>query len=254
MTAAIGMHPVSWLIYGLGFTYQHYAGEFEDFGDFRTDTYRPFLFASVTPADDVFIDATLTYARLDNTRNRAATSTATDGRLLARGIASGSPGENAYTGSILIGYDRQFGNVTVGPRVGFAAGYWNVEGYQESGTTGLELRYQSVDQISLQSTLGAAASVVFPSEFGAVLSTVTAGWVHEFAAYPRLIYAQFAQAPNSSFFTFSSQKPAADFGVVGINLSAVLPGGARPYASFGTILGNGVYQSYGGMIGVIFRL
>jgi uncharacterized protein YhjY with autotransporter beta-barrel domain len=254
VTAAIGTHPVSWLTYGLGFTYQHVAGDFQDFGDFRVDTYQPFLFASVTPIDGVFIDATLAYSSIGNTRNRAATATASNGNALQSGIASGAPGENGYTGAILFGYDKQFGNFTVGPRVGFNAGYWNIDGYQESGTTGLELRYQSMDQTSLHSTLGAAASVVVPTTFGAVLSTVTASWVHEFEAYPRLIYAQFAEAPNSSIFTFSSQKPAADFGILGITVSAALPGGARPYASFGTLLGNGVYQSYGGMVGVTFHL
>ena len=251
VTVATNTHPVSWLNYGLGFTYQHYAGSFEDLGGFSINTYRPFLFASVTPADGVFIDATLAYARIGNTRDRGA-NVAQAGTTVSRGIASGTPGENGYTGSILAGYDRQFGKLTIGPRLGFNAGSWTMDGYQESGNTGLELRYQSVTQSSLQTTLGGAASVVFPTAFGAVVSTVTAGWVHEFEAYSQLIHAQFVQAPGSPFFTYSSQKPAADFGVLDITVSAALPSGVRPYATFGTILGNGVYQSYGGMVGVTF--
>jgi hypothetical protein len=255
MTVAIGTRPVSWLAYGVGFTYQHVTGHFADGGGFLMDTYRPFLLASLTPTDGVFIDANLAYARIGNTGNRPASATLSSvASSLAGGIATGTPEENGYTGSILAGYDQQFGNLTIGPRLGFNAGYWNVDGYQESGTTGLELHYKSADQTSLQSTLGGAASIVVPTTFGAVLSTITASWVHEFEAYPHLIYAQFGQAPGSPFFTFSTQKPAADFGVLGIRLSAVLPGGARPYASFGTIMGNGVYQSYGGMVGVTFGL
>jgi len=251
VTVAVNTHPVSWLNYGLGFTYQRYAGNFEDLGGFNINTYRPFLFASITPVPGVFVDATLAYARIGNTRDRGANVTQA-GQTVSRGIAAGTPGENGYTGSILAGYDKQFGRLTIGPRLGFNAGTWSTDAYEESGNTGLELRYQAVNQSSLQTTLGGAASVVFPTAFGAVVSTVTAGWVHEFEAYPQLIHAQFVEAPGSTFFTFSSQKPAADYGVLGITVSAALPSGARPYATFGTILGNGVYQSYGGMVGVTF--
>ncbi len=251
VTVAVNTHPLSWLNYGLGFTYQHYAGSFEDLGGFNINTYRPFLFATVTPANGMFIDATLAYARIGNTRDRGA-NVMLGNTMVSRGIAAGTPGENGYTGSILSGYDRQFGRLTIGPRLGFNVGTWNMPAYQETGNTGLELRYQAVTQSSLQSTLGGAASMVFPTAFGAVVSTVTAGWVHEFEAYSQLIHAQFVQAPGSPFFTYSSQKPAANYGVLAITVSTALPGGARPYATFGTLLGNGVYQSYGGMVGVTF--
>ena len=252
LVVGAGVHPVSWLTYGVGFDYRTLHGSFEDLGGFRVTTYRPFLFASVAPFDGAFIDIEFGYARMNNTRNRGATVALQPVGPILRGIATGTPGENAYNGSILAGYDWRFGRLSAGPRIGVNAGHYAVNGYTEAGQTGLELRYASVDQNSLQSVIGMAANLVIATDFAVVLPGVSASWVHEFEAYPRLIRAQFVEAPGSSPFSFSSERPAADFGVLGLNVTAVLPSRLRAFAEFSTVAGNGHYESYGGRLGVAY--
>ncbi len=248
-----GAHPVNWLTYGVGFDYRYLQGNFEDLGGFHVTTYRPFLYASFVPFDGAFIDTEIGYARFDNTRNRGANVVLQpSGTTLSRGIATGTPGENAYDGSILAGYDRRFGMLSVGPRIGVNAGHYAVAGYTETGQTGLELRYGSVDQNSLQSVVGAAANLVIATDAAIVLPGVSASWVHEFEAYPRLIHAQFVQAPGSPSFSFSSERPAADFGVLELHVTAILPSRLRAFADFSTVAGNGHYESYGGTLGVAY--
>jgi uncharacterized protein YhjY with autotransporter beta-barrel domain len=253
VVVGLGAHPASWLTYGVGFNYRTLHGSFDDrLGGFHVTTYRPFLFASFAPFDGAFIDTEIGYARMSNTRNRGPIAALQPiGTILARGIVTGTPGENAYEGSILAGYDWRLGRLSLGPRIGLNAGHFAVDGYTEAGQTGLELRYGSVDQNSLQSVIGAAANIVIATDFAIVLPGITASWVHEFEAYQRLIHAQFVEAPGVPF-TFYSEKPASDFGVLGVHVTAVLSNRLRAFADFSRVVGNGRYESYGGTLGVAY--
>jgi hypothetical protein len=125
---------VDWLSYGAGFTYQYLDGNFVDRGGFRVDSYNPFLFATFLPFDGAFIDTSLGYTRLSNERRRGANvALLPTTPTLSGGIATGTPGENAYTGSVQAGYDRQSGILTIGPRLGLTASTWRVDPYTESG-------------------------------------------------------------------------------------------------------------------------
>jgi outer membrane autotransporter protein len=228
------------------------SATFEDLGGFWINAYRPFLFASAVPFDGAFIDGDLGYGRLDSTRNRgsAVALNPSLGAFLARGIVTGSPETDEFSGAVRAGYDTRIGPLNVGPRAGLRAATWNQGEYSESGTTGLQLSYQSADQSSVQSTLGVSASVVVETRWGALLPQIEIDWVHEFLTTQPRITSRFIEAPASAGFSYRAQKPAANFATLDVQAVLAVRGRLRPYVDFGTLLGNGNYQSYGGVIGI----
>jgi hypothetical protein len=100
--------------------------------------------------------------------------------------------------------------------------------------------------------VGAAASVVIATGFGAVLPTLTASWIHEFEAYARPVHARFVEAPAFGSFSYNTETPSGDYAVLAFHVAAALPGKLRPFLDIRTILGNGHYESYGGTLGVTY--
>ena len=170
--------------------------------------------------------------------------------FLSEGHTSADYSENQYTAGILTGYDHPFGNVTIGPRLGLAFSHEHFESVREEGDTGLELRYNNLDQTSVQSSLGVQASVGFETAYGVVVPQAAVAWVHEYANSDRYIDAQLVEAPAAPSFTFQREPPARDWASIGVGVSAVLPNGLQPFVQFATIQGNENFVTYGGTAGV----
>jgi outer membrane autotransporter protein len=152
---------------------------------------------------------------------------------------------------LLAGYDHALRGVTIGPRVGLNYIYYDVENYEETSGTGLALRYSGLNQDSLQTTLGAVATMPISTSFGVVLPQMGVSWVHEFLNDARNIQAEFLSVtdPDATKFTFQREKPARDWAVIDLAVSVVLPNQLQPFVSFTTIQGNENFVSYGGLIG-----
>ena len=169
---------------------------------------------------------------------------------LAYTLASWPP-KNQYTAGVLAGYDQPFGNVTIGPRLGLAFSYESFDSIKEDGDTGLELRYNNLNQTSVQSSLGVQASVGLSTAYGVVVPQAAVAWVHEYANSDRNIDARLVEAsPDAPSFTFQRERPARDWASIGLGVSALLPNGLQPFVQFATIQGNENFVSYGGTAGV----
>ena len=169
---------------------------------------------------------------------------------ISEGHTSADYSENQYTAGVLAGYDQPFGNVTVGPRLGLAFSYEDFESIKEEGDTGLELRYNNLNQTSVQSSLGVQASVGFETAYGVVVPQAAVAWVHEYANNDRNIDARLVEAPAAPSFTFQREPPARDWASIGLGVSALLPNGLQPFVQFATIQGNENFVTYGGTAGV----
>jgi outer membrane autotransporter protein len=127
--------------------------------------------------------------------------------------------------------DHPIDNFTIGPRLGFAYGYSQVDSFKEKGKTGAELRYSGLDQTSVQTSLGAAATVAIPIPNGVLLPQASVVWVHEYANDARHIDARFVEAPGSPKFTFQREPPARDWANIALGISASLVNGMQPFLS-----------------------
>lgn len=239
-----------WMLLGLAFNYTYFDGTYDDGGGFEKHIFGPLLYATFLPSERTFIDVVLGYARQEGRNNRLATAFNGGGDLAARGHTPADYNENQYTASALAGYDQPFGNITVGPRVGVAFAHSQVGSFEEEGDTGLELRYSSLNQTSVQSSLGLQATAAYSFSWGVLVPQVNIAWVHEFANDARNIEARLVEASPSPKFTFKREPPARDWANIGLGLSAVLPNGLQPFVQFATMQGNENFVSYGGTAGV----
>ena len=239
-----------WLVAGLAFNYNNNNGDFDGGGDFDTDTYGPILFASFVPAPAFFADVAVGYAWKDYSVDRAVSFTQANGTF--GGTASGDTDGEEVSVRAAAGYDHAIGNITIGPRVGLNFTHTDIDGFTETGSTGLELKFDDQDIDSLQGTVGVQASMAISTGFGVLVPQVNFDWVHEFEDDQRSIDVQFAgdlrAAPTK--FSFQEEAPDRDFFELGIGLVAVLPNGLQPFANFRTLLGHSDFDSFSGSLGL----
>lgn len=251
VTAGADYQVNRWLIAGLALNYTYYDGTYDDGGGFSKHIFGPLLYATITPFRGAFANVAVGYAREDNSNNRFAFVTE-DGAPEERfgGHTSADYSQNQYLAAVLAGYDHPVGRVSIGPRLGVAVSYEDYDTIKEEGDTGLELKYSNLDQTSVQSSLGAQASIGLETGFGLLVPQATVAWVHEYANSSRNIDARLLDAPEAGEFTFNREPPARNWAVIGAAVSAILPSGLQPFVAFSTIQGNENYVSYGGSAGL----
>jgi uncharacterized protein YhjY with autotransporter beta-barrel domain len=241
------------LLAGVAFNYTNFDGTYDDGGGFNKDIISPALYATYLPFDRTFLNAVLGYSRNENSNDRNIVipfESPDDPPITGR--TSADYHENLYSATLLAGYDHPIESFTIGPRLGFALTHSQVDSFEEDGDTGAELRYSGLNQTSIQSSLGIAATVAVAIPNGVLLPQAGVAWVHEYANDARNIDARFVDAPGSPGFTFQREQPARDWATIAVGASASFVNGMQPFVQFVTIQGNDNFVSYGGTAGLRF--
>jgi len=234
-------------VVGLAFNYFHWEGDYSGGGEFDANAYGPRVYLGVRPIDNGFVNLVLGYTRVNKSNDREAFGVADSGSVMTRGRASGDVDSNEYLANLSTGYDFPMGNFSIGPRVGLNIVGYEVEDYSEGGRTGLQLEYDSYNQISVQTSVGASASYTFPTGFGAIVPRLFGAWVHEFANDSETIDARLIEGVSGiDRLQFKTERPDRDWASFGASVTAVLPGPIQPFATFSAIAGNSNYESFGG--------
>jgi outer membrane autotransporter protein len=254
-TVAVGAdyRITDWMTAGLAVNYTYQDGSYDDGGNFRTHSYGPLLFANFTPLPGMFAQIALGYNREDYSQKRNASIFDNNtGAPVVDGSASGDYNGDMYSAGVLAGYDYPFQGFTIGPRAGLNYVYNDVEDYHENSGTGLALSYSGLNQRSLQTMLGALATIPISTGFGVVQPQIGVSWVHEFLNDSRRVQAEYRDSPDpaATKFTFQRERPARDWAVIDLGVSMVLPNQLQPFVSFSTIQGNDNFVSYGGQLGL----
>jgi len=236
---------------GLALNYTHWDGNFDSGGRFDKNSYGPIVYASFFPREGVFADLVLGYNRIDVSSKRRRTYTAEDGALFG-GNVEGDPDDNEFSTSLLVGIDYPIRQFTVGPRLGLDFGYTDLDGYSESGTTGLELNFEADSETSLQSRLGLQGSMAISTTFAVLVPQVRGDWVHEFADDQRSISARFVQdlRDNPTSFGFENEEPDRDFFEINAGIVAVFPHDIQVFVNYWTLQGDKYLDSHAGSVGM----
>ncbi len=240
-----------WAVAGMAFSYSSNNGDFDAGGDFRTNSFGVTAYGSFTPLQGFFTDVVLGYAYKNYDVTRAVSAVAVpSGTIAALGRASGSTDSNNFDARMNLGYDFAIDNITIGPRAGVRYGYTLIHSFSESGPTGLELNYLDDEGVtSLQTSLGAAASIAISTELGVFVPQISFEWVHEFRNDQRFASVQLVDDGSGTTFISPTDKPDRDFFDLGVGVVAVMPGGVQPYVSFRALLGHSFFENYAGTFG-----
>jgi outer membrane lipase/esterase len=223
------------LVLGTAVSYGHEFGSYDGGGGFDHDAYGILVYGSFVPISSMFVDAVAGYTRKDYSFNRQA-SFARPGFNTA-GPTSGDTDGNEFKLGVNVGYDFLLGRFTVGPRVGVLYRETTIDGFRESGRTGLELDYDNQNIQSLTTTVGVFGSVAISTGFGVIVPQASAEYVHEFLDDQRSVGFRLVQDTSHRRFLFQTDPPDRDYFNVGVGVSMVLANGFQPFVNFRELLG-----------------
>ncbi|HEU4370968.1 MAG TPA: autotransporter outer membrane beta-barrel domain-containing protein [Methylomirabilota bacterium] len=226
------------LALGAAVTYAHEFGDYDQVGGgFDHDAYGILVYGSVVPFAGMFVDAVAGYTRRDYSFDRRASIALPAAGIAISGSTTGDTDGNEFRVGVNTGYDFLFGRFTVGPRAGVLYRETTIDGYRESGRTGLELAYDNQNIQSLTTTVGVYGSVALSTGFGVIVPQATAEYVHEFLDDQRSVGFSLVQDPARARFLFQTDPPDRDYFNVGVGVAMVLPSGLQPYLNFRELLG-----------------
>jgi outer membrane autotransporter protein len=183
----------------------------------------------------MFVDAVAAYTRKDYSFDRRA-SFARAG-FSTSGSTSGDTDGNEFKLGVNTGYDFLLGRFTVGPRVGVLYRETTIEGYRESGRTGLELSYDNQNIQSLTTIVGVFGSVAISTGFGVIVPQASAEYVHEFLDDQRSVGFRLVQNLSQARFLYQTEPPDRDYFNLGVGMVMVLPNGFQPFVNFRELVG-----------------
>lgn len=244
----------------VGYTSQN--GDFLSGGDFTTKTLDTTIFASVLPSQSTFVEIVGGYQdqSFDTTRNARFDTARPDfvdpdpDPVSYGGRLSSDTDASVLTGGVTFGYDYAAGSVTIGPRLGANYARSRIDSFAERGGTGLELQTLRQTVKSLQGVVGLAATVAISTGKGVLVPKLGVEYIHEFEDDPRFITARFAEdlRPNPTTFRYQVNTPDSSFFTVEAGLVAVFANGVQPFVSVRAMLGNDVFDSVAGTVGIRF--
>jgi outer membrane autotransporter protein len=173
-----------------------------------------------------------------------------DANNAVAGLTSGNTDGNEFKVGVNAGYDFLFGRFTVGPRVGVLYRETTIDGYRESGRTGLELSYDNQNTQSLTTTAGVFGSVAISTGFGVIVPQATVEYVHEFLDDQRSVGFRIVQDLSQQRYLFQTEPPDRDYLNLGVGVSMVLPNGLQPFLSFREMVGYNDRSSHTVAIGL----
>ena len=225
----------SGLILGTAITYGHEFGSFDTGGGFDHDVYGILAYGSFAPIANMFVDTVAGYRRKDYSFDRNASFVRPG--LAVSGPTSGDTEGNEFRLGVNTGYDFLIGRFAIGPRVGVLYRETTINGFRESGRTGLELEYDNQNIQSLTTTAGVYGSVAISTGIGVIVPQASAEYVHEFLDDQRSVGFRFAQDPTPRRFLFQTDPPDRDYFNIGVGVSMVLANGFQPFLNFRELVG-----------------
>ena len=223
-------------VVGAAFSYAHEFGDFAGVGGgFDNDAYGVTLYGTVVPVNNLFVDGFVGYSRKEYSIDRRVSFVlspfATAGRI------EGDTHSNEFNIGTVIGYDFVIKNLTIGPRVGVNYLDRRIAGYEETGSTGLELIYDNQNISSLTTTAGVFASVAISTRWGVLVPQATAEYVHEFLNDQRTVGFRFVDTLSRPRFLFQTDNPDRNFFNLGLGAVFVLPGGMSTFVNVRELVG-----------------
>ena len=235
-TCGADLHLRDDLLLGLGAGYYQTSASFKDSGGSADIGSVPFFaYAAYTPGAFYAMGSSgYTLNLYDLNRN------VTFGGVSR--TANGSADGSQFNAAVETGYDLNFRGAVFTPAATlFYSRAW-VGGFNESDAGSLNLNVDSQSADSLQSGIGMRMSFPFKIKDAVVLPQVSAFYQHEFGDDSRVLDARLAQ--GGSTFSFTTDSPQRDFGVLGAGVAVSLKQNLTLQANYNVEVGRWNYTPH----------
>jgi uncharacterized protein YhjY with autotransporter beta-barrel domain len=242
------------LLSGVAINYAHEFGDYDAVGGgFDHDRYGLALYTSLSPLPRTFVDLVAGYIHNDYSFDRRASIVfPTDRTFSVAGGTRAETGGDEFRLSAYSGYDFAFGNATVGPRFGVSYRDATIDGFRESGNTGLELAYDNQNTVSLTINPGIYGAIAISTGLGVIVPQATVEYVHEFMDDQRSVGFGFVQDLGGRKFRYQTDPPDRDYMNVALGVSMIFSGGTTGFVNFRELIAYRDRSSHAVTLGVRF--
>lgn len=134
--------------------------------------------------------------------------------------------------SLGAGYDFSLNAWTFGPDLHVNGERINVGSYEETGASGLNLRFEDQDISSVTTELGAHVSYAISTGIGVIVPQGRARWVHEFANDAQVINAGFVADPTGTPYLVLTEDPDRNYAIFGAGVSGEFGYGVSAFVDY----------------------
>jgi outer membrane autotransporter protein len=162
-------------------------------GDLDTRATTAAIYGTMYTKNGLYVDAIASYlhSTYGSRRRIAFTEGGAPIDVTARGATNGTTLGAAFT----VGYDFNFGGLTIAPSVGYNYMTSNIDEFRENGALGLDLLYQQQDYVSATANAGLRMSYVWRTSFAVVMPQVRGEYIQEFIDDTESFGVRFANDP-----------------------------------------------------------
>ena len=182
-------------IVGVAVGYGNSQVEFSPYGsgDLDTRAITAAIYGTMYTRNGFYVDAIASYLKSDYGSRRRIEFTEGGAPIgvTARGSTDGATLGAAFT----LGYDFNFGGVTIAPSVGYNYMMSTVDEFREAGASGLDLDYLEQDYVSATANAGLRMSYAWKTGFAVVMPQVRGEYIREFMEDNETFGVRFANDP-----------------------------------------------------------
>lgn len=204
------------------------------------------MYGTWIPTENVAVDGYLGYGKSDFNSQRNVLF----GPL--SGMTSGSTTGNQFMAGLSASYQKDFGRVNLSPFVNLDFIKTNIGGYNESGTTTLEMRYGNRSAISLISSLGGRVSTSYGHEWGSLIPSARLAFVHEFQNRASQFNAELVSTPGTGIM-LTTDSADRNYLSAGLGVAAALNGGTQLFLDYEKITQDRLLNSWAISAGVLLE-
>jgi len=198
-------------------------------GSLKTSNSTFTLYGTWMPSEISAVDGYLGYGKIDFDSQRYVNIVAGSGGI--SGTTSGSTSGRQLMAGLSASSQKDFGRVSLSPFINFDYIKTSIDGYDETGTTTLEMHYADRSAISSTSSLGVRMSAPYGHDWGTLLPSARLAAVHEFQNGARQISNELVSAPGSGFLV-ATDAPDRNYLVAGLGVVAALDSGAQLFIDY----------------------
>jgi uncharacterized protein YhjY with autotransporter beta-barrel domain len=194
-------------------------------GSLKTNNNTFALYGTWLPSDKISVDGYLGYGKIDlNGQRHVSFGT-------VNGITSGSTSGNQTMAGMSTSYQADVGRFNLSPFLNLDFVKTSFKGYNETGTTTLEMHYGDRSTISFTSSLGARLGTSYGYDWGSLLPSAHLATVHEFQNNVQHISNELVITPGYGF-QVTTDSPDRNYLLSGVGVSAALNGGTQLFFDF----------------------
>jgi outer membrane lipase/esterase len=204
-------------------------------GSIESDAWNLSSYATLT-LDKFYVEGSIGFSRNGYDSDRNITYSTDTGSIVRRN-AKGSTDGNQFNVGLGAGYEWALAGFTLTPYGRLEYIKLDIDAFNESGASGLNMHIDGQDADSKQSALGLRGAYAISTSIGALIPQASVEWIHEFANNSHNITARYVNDPQNNLIVIPTEQPDRNYFRIGVGLSAVFQRGWSGFVNYETLQG-----------------